>query len=124
MIAIGGRSLVPTNSSQGLGVVGVEPPSLKPGFVSFSDSLNGSSSRVSIRAKAMEPETVSVTVSDADLSITNGHAGNLGMACWIWWPVWLPRKRWEKVFVFEYLGRLMYVELLLEGSVVLSFGLF
>lgn len=78
MIAIGGRSLVPTNSSQGLGVVGVEPPSLKPGFVSFSDSLNGSSSRVSIRAKAMEPETVSVTVSDADLSITNGHAGNLG----------------------------------------------
>lgn len=79
MIAIGGRSVVQGKSSPlGLGA-GIEPPSPKPGFVSFGDSRNTPSSRLSIRVMAMDGSgAVSASaVSDADLN-TNGHAGNLG----------------------------------------------
>ncbi|GMN37901.1 hypothetical protein TIFTF001_007183 [Ficus carica] len=79
MIAIGGRSVVQRKSSPlGLGT-GIEPPSPKPGFVSFGVSRNTPSSRLSIRVMAMDGSgAVSASaVSDADLN-TNGHAGNLG----------------------------------------------
>lgn len=99
MIAIGGRSVVQRKYSPlGLGT-GIEPPSPKPGFVSFGDSRNTPSSRLSIRVMAMDGSgAVSASaVSDADLN-TNGHTGNLGMCCYFDFvgPVWLPRKRWEK----------------------------